>query len=78
LEHHDRYSSPNVVLVTKSRRIRWVGYVACIGEKCTNGFDRKPEGMRHLDDLGVHGSIIFNESYKNRLEGHKPDSSGPG
>jgi hypothetical protein len=36
-ELSDLYSSPNIVLVTKSRKIRWAGYVACNGrgEVCT-------------------------------------------
>jgi hypothetical protein len=31
-ELHDLYSSPNIVRVIKSRRIRWAGHVACMGE----------------------------------------------
>jgi hypothetical protein len=31
-ELNDLYSSPNLVLVTKSRRMRWAGNVACMGE----------------------------------------------
>ena len=27
------YSSPNIVRVIKSRRMRWVGHVACMGEE---------------------------------------------
>jgi hypothetical protein len=30
---HDLYSSPNVMWVNKSRRIRWPGHVAQIGER---------------------------------------------
>jgi hypothetical protein len=26
------YSSPNIVMVIKSRRMRWAGHVACMGE----------------------------------------------
>jgi hypothetical protein len=29
---HSLYSSPNIVRVIKSRRIRWAGHVACMGE----------------------------------------------
>jgi hypothetical protein len=31
-ELHDLYSSPNIVRVIKSRRMRWAGYVARMGE----------------------------------------------
>jgi hypothetical protein len=31
-ELHGLYSSPNIVRVTKSRRLRWVGHVARMGE----------------------------------------------
>jgi hypothetical protein len=31
-ELHGLYSSPNVVRVIKSRRLRWAGHVACKGE----------------------------------------------
>jgi len=30
---HDFYSPPAVVLVIKSRRMRWVGDVACMGDR---------------------------------------------
>jgi len=46
----DLYSSPNIVRVIKSRRMRWVGHVARMGEE--RGVYRvlvgKPEGMRPL------------------------------
>jgi hypothetical protein len=40
-ELHSLYSSPNVVRVIKSRRMRWTGHVACMGEreKCLQCFD---------------------------------------
>jgi hypothetical protein len=31
-ELNDLYSSPNIILVIKSRRMRWTGYVARMGE----------------------------------------------
>jgi hypothetical protein len=47
-EHYDVYSSPNIVLVIKSRRMRWVVHVACMGE--WRGAYRilvgRPEGRR--------------------------------
>jgi hypothetical protein len=46
----DLYSSPNIVRVIKSRRMRWAGHVARIGER--RGAYRvlvgKPEGRRPL------------------------------
>jgi hypothetical protein len=32
-ELHSQYSSPNPVRVIKSRRTRWAGHVACMGEE---------------------------------------------
>ena len=32
------YSSPNVVRVIKSRRMRWAGHVACMGKRCIQCF----------------------------------------
>jgi hypothetical protein len=36
-ELHNLYSSPDIIRRIKSRRMKWVGYVACMGEgqKCT-------------------------------------------
>jgi hypothetical protein len=49
-ELNDLYSSPNIVRVIKSRRIRWAGHVAHMGEE--RGPYRvlvgKPEGRRPL------------------------------
>ena len=49
-ELNDLYSSPNIVLVIKSRRVRWAALVAHMGEE--RGSYRvsvgKPEGMRPL------------------------------
>ena len=47
---NDLYSSPNIVRVIKSRRMRWAGHVAHMGEE--RGVCRvlvgKPEGRRPL------------------------------
>jgi hypothetical protein len=49
-ELHNLYSSPNIVRVIKSRRLRWAGHVARMGD----GRDvyrvlvRRPEGKRPL------------------------------
>jgi len=45
-ELNDLYSSPNIVRVIKSRRMRWAGHVACMGEERVvyRVFLGKPEG----------------------------------
>jgi hypothetical protein len=49
-ELHNQYSSPNIVRVIKSRRMRWAGHVARMGEG--RGVYRvligRPEGKRPL------------------------------
>jgi hypothetical protein len=45
-ELNDLYFSSNIVRVIKSRRMRWAGHVARMGEK--RGFMGKPEGKRPL------------------------------
>ena len=49
-ELKDLYSSPNIVRVIKSRRMRWVGHVAHMGEKRSvyRVLVGKPEGRRPL------------------------------
>jgi hypothetical protein len=49
-ELHNLYSSPCLIRVIKSRRMRWVGHVARIGEK-RNAYRilvGEPEGKRPL------------------------------
>jgi hypothetical protein len=31
-EFYNTYASPNIIMVIKSRRMRWAGHVACMGE----------------------------------------------
>jgi hypothetical protein len=42
------YSSPNIIWVIKSRRLRWAGHVAHMGERCIQALVGKPEGRRSL------------------------------
>jgi hypothetical protein len=51
-ELHDLYSSPTIVRVIKSRRMRWAGHVARIGEG--RGVYRD-----HWGDPGVDGRVIL-------------------
>jgi len=60
-ELNDLYFSPNIVRVIKSRRMRWAGHVARMGEErgrigswCGNRRERD-----HWGDLGVDGWIIL-------------------
>jgi hypothetical protein len=49
-ELHDLYSSPSIIRIMKSRRMRWAGHVARMREK-RNGYRLlvgKPEGRRPL------------------------------
>jgi hypothetical protein len=49
-ELHDLYSSPSIIRIIKSRRMRWVGRVARMGEK-RNAYRLlvgKPEGKRSV------------------------------
>ena len=60
------YSSPNIVRVIKSRRMRWARHVASVGER--RGAYRilveKPEGKNHLKDPGVDGKIILRRIFR--------------
>jgi hypothetical protein len=49
-ELHDHYSSPNIVRVIKSRRMRWAGHVARMGEgiNAYRVLVGRPEGKRPL------------------------------
>jgi len=86
-ELNDFYSSPNILQVIKSRRMRWVGHVARIGEE--RGVYRvlvgKPEGRRPLGrprrrgvnnirtDLQEVGYLILSaKNTKNLSTSYKP------
>jgi len=60
-ELKDLYCSPNIVRVTKSRRMRWAGHVARMGEG--KGVYRVLwENLRlrdHFGDRGVDGRLIL-------------------
>jgi hypothetical protein len=60
-ELHGLYSSPNVIRVNKSRRMRWARPVARMGRG--EVFARfglgGPKGRDHYEDLGISGSITL-------------------
>jgi hypothetical protein len=58
---HNLYSSPSIIRMIKSRRVRWEGHVARMGEK-RNAYRMlvgKPEGKRPLEDQDVGGWAIL-------------------
>jgi len=60
-ELNDLYSSPNIVRVIKSRRMRWAGHVACMGEeriprrRCVDNIriDLQEVGCGYMDWIGL-------------------------
>jgi hypothetical protein len=54
-ELHNLYSSPDIIRQIKSRRMRWTGHVARMGEgrNVYRVLVGKPEGKDHLKDQGV-------------------------
>jgi hypothetical protein len=59
-ELHNLYSSPSIIRTIESRRMRWLGHVARMGEK-TNAYRilvEKPEGKRPL--LGLRRRWVDN------------------
>jgi hypothetical protein len=60
-ELNDLYSSPNIVRVINSKRIRWVGHVAPMsrGEVYTGFWLENLREIDHLDYPGLDGRIIL-------------------
>jgi hypothetical protein len=60
-EFHCLYSSPHIVRVIKSRRMRWAGHVAHMGrgEVFTGFWLGGPKARDHWKDLGIGGRITL-------------------
>jgi hypothetical protein len=61
IELHSQYSSPNIVRVIKSRRMRWAGHVARMGrgEVFTGFLLGGPKFRDHWEDLGIEGKVTL-------------------
>jgi len=69
---NDFYSSPNIVRVIKSRRMRWAGHVARVGRgEAYTGFWRGNLKERdHLEYPGFDESIILKWNFRMWDGGH--------
>jgi hypothetical protein len=56
-ELHNLYSSPDIIRQIKSRRMRWAGHVACMGEgrNVYRVLVGKPEGKKTLEKPRCRG-----------------------
>jgi hypothetical protein len=61
---HDLYSSPNIIRVIKSRRMRWVNHIWGRGEVCTGFWWGVLKEGDHLEDLCTDGRIILKWIFK--------------
>ena len=60
-ELNDLYCSPNIVRMINSRRIRWAGHVARMGERrgYTGVWVGRSEGKKPNVDLGIDGRSVL-------------------
>jgi len=56
---YDLYCSPNIVQAIESRRMRWAGNVARMGERREEFWWGNLRKRDHLEDPGVNGRIIL-------------------
>jgi hypothetical protein len=61
-ELHDLCSSPNIVRVIKSRRMKWAKHVACMGRGLYRSLAGKPQGKRPL--------VISRRRFEDNIKAH--------
>jgi hypothetical protein len=79
-ELHDLYSSPNIVRVIKSRRMRWAGHVARMGmgEVFRGFWLGGPKARDHWEELVVGVRITLRWTSGDRDRWGELDSAGSG
>jgi hypothetical protein len=77
-ELHNLYSSPDIIRQVKSRRMRWEGHVACMGEERKVNRWESPREGDHLEDQGVGGKMVSEWIVGRLAWGCGLDSTGSG
>ena len=72
-ELHDLYSSPNIILLIRSRRVGWVGHVARRGKVHTRFWWGNVSERVYFEELGVDWRIILKLIFKKWNGGHGLD-----
>jgi hypothetical protein len=77
---HDLYSSPNIVRMIKSRRMRWAGHAAQMGrrEACIGFWWENLRERGHWETPGVDGRIILRWIFRKWNVGYVQDWAGSG
>jgi hypothetical protein len=64
-ELHNLYSSPSIIRMIKSRRMRWAGHVARMGRRMHIRYWWENQKVRDHQDVG--GWTIINGSWRDRM-----------
>jgi hypothetical protein len=74
------YSSPNIIPVMKSKRLRWAGHVACMGEsrRAYKFVVGKPNGRKSLGKLRFRWEDNIKMGFREVGLRHGVDRSGSG